>query len=109
MKAKELVLRCYGKRSGDQYVVVCIDLCLAAQADSMKEARAKLLGQMSEYLNDALSGEDQEYADYLLTRKAPFSQVATYYFVKSLHHIHALKNGAYQLFSETLPLQPKFG
>ncbi len=28
-----LVLRCYAKKEGDQWVAVCIDLSLAAQAD----------------------------------------------------------------------------
>ena len=109
MKAQELVLRCYGRRTGDQYVVVCIDLGLAAQAGSMEEARRKLFAQIQEYLYDALAGDDQEHADYLLTRKAPLSQIATYYLVAAIHHFCALRNGAYQLFSETLPLQPKLG
>jgi len=108
MKAQDLVLRCYGKKSAGQYVVVCIDLCLAAQADTMEEARRKLFDQIKEYLNDAMVGDDQAHAGYLLTRKAPISQIAMYYLIKALYGLHAIKNGAYQLFSETLPIQPKF-
>lgn len=108
MEPKQLVVRCYGKRDGDQYVAICVDLCLAAQADSPEEARAKLFDQIIEYIDDALEGPDQEHAEYLLTRKAPLSQLLTYQWLKLMYRFHALKDGAYTLFSETMPMQPKY-
>ncbi|MDP3009918.1 MAG: hypothetical protein Q8N30_12730, partial [Methylococcales bacterium] len=38
----ETRLRCYAKKEQSYWVAVCIDLSLAAQADSMKEAIQKL-------------------------------------------------------------------
>lgn len=108
MEPKQLILRCYGKRVGNQWVAVCVDLCLAAQGSSSEEARRKLFVQIDEYVHDALIGDDSEHAEYLLTRKAPPGQLLTYNWIKFMHRIHAIKDSAYTLFSETMPMQPKY-
>lgn len=81
MKAKELILRCFVKQDGNQWVAVCIDLCLAAQADSLSDAKTKLESMVHSYLEDAF-GRDNQYADQLLSRKAPLSQVMYYHWLK---------------------------
>lgn len=71
MRPDQLILRCLAERSGDQWQAFCLDLNLAAQADSAKEVKAKLEAMVSSYLYDALVGEDREHAVDLLARKAP--------------------------------------
>ena len=36
MRARDMILRCYGEHDGDLWVAVCVDLSLAAQAESLK-------------------------------------------------------------------------
>lgn len=86
MKATNLVLRCYAERQGDQWVAICLDLCLAAQADTFEEARHKLHEQVVDYVQEAL-GDDREHAHYLLNRKAPLQFWARYYLQKTLWRI----------------------
>jgi hypothetical protein len=82
MKAKDLILRCFVKQDGDQWVAVCIDLCLAAQSETMDEAKQKLESMVHSYIEEALD-TDREYAAQLLSRKAPFSQVMYYHWLKA--------------------------
>lgn len=106
MRAKDMILRCYGERDGDRWVAVCVDLCLAAQADTFDEARAKLHAQIGEYVYDALAGEDRTYASDLLARKSPLSIRAKYYLYAALANLMRLHRNAVKLFSEVLPVQP---
>lgn len=75
-------IRCYAKREGDLWVAVCIDFCLAAQGSSLEEAKESLEGQVLEYVEDAVLGEDKEHMEYLLSRKAPLSQRVTYHLLR---------------------------
>jgi hypothetical protein len=109
VKPEALILRCYAEHDGDLWVAVCVDLSLAAQGDTPEEARHKLVEQMREYLLDALAGEDQAFGDILLTRKAPWQQVLKYHYIKACYHLHLLKHNTYNLFSEIVPVAPKFG
>jgi len=92
MNPKQLVLRCYGKREGAVWVVVCVDFCLAAQGDTLEAAREKLHAQIQEHIYDALIGEDAQYGSYLLTRRAPIAQVLTYYWLKLRNKVQTWKN-----------------
>lgn len=112
MRAKELILRCFVKQDGDQWVAVCIDLCLAAQADSIDEAKSKLESMVHSYLEDAF-GTDRQYAHQLLSRKAPFGQVMYYHWLKLKMWLlspavtsekHACQNNEVA-FSEVMPLK----
>jgi len=102
----KLLLRCYADRQGDTWQAFCIDLNLAAQGDTFKEVRYKLHLQIDEYVNDALTGEDREYADQLLNRPAPFAIRAKYYYLKVLFLIKAVHNDICRLFTEVMPLTP---
>ncbi|MEN9847680.1 MAG: hypothetical protein RL368_420 [Pseudomonadota bacterium] len=77
---KRLTLRCYAKREGTHWVAVCIDLSLAAQASSPKEAITKLESMIQTYVKEALT-QHKAYAEQLLSRKAPLSQRLYYYWV----------------------------
>ena len=98
MKPRELLLRCYANKYGDQQQAFCIDFGLAAQGDSYEEVKAKLSDMIREYLYDALVGEDKEYAEQLLQRKAPFKQIATYYWYSVLYHLGVFRNEFHKLF-----------
>lgn len=79
-------LRCYIKKEGADWVAECIDLSLAAQAESPQLSKEKLESMITTYVDEALN-EHKEYAQQLLSRKAPFSQQLTtkrWFFVLSL-------------------------
>ena len=107
MKTEQLMLRCFGEQKGDQWTVVCVDLCLAAEASTIEKAKAKLESQIKEYLFDALVGEDKPHAAMLLSRKAPLSLRAKYHYIALISRIVSAKNHVKSiLFTETLPLKP---
>jgi hypothetical protein len=107
MKPNDLLLRCYAEKSEGHWQAFCLDLCLAAQGDSYKEVRNKLDAMISEYVYDALVGEDKAYAEQLLSRKAPFYQWAKYYGYFALIKLMHIKRGLPKLFKEPLPLVPQ--
>lgn len=110
MSARKFFVRCYGERRDDQWVVVCLDFSLAAQADTFNEARALLDAQIRSYLRDALVGEDRKHASYLLNRRAPLHMWLRYYGVRVLLGIKGLfgyqKEQGQRPFRETIPLVP---
>ncbi|MBX3629334.1 MAG: hypothetical protein KF908_05345 [Nitrosomonas sp.] len=105
MKPIELLLRCYANKRNDQWQAFCIDLCLAAQADTPEEAQKKLHFMIVDYVTEALT-IDRVHANYLLRRKAPIKQIATYHYYSFMHRMGKLKDGLHMLFKETLPLVP---
>lgn len=83
------ILRCYAKKEQAQWVAVCIDLGLAAQADSLEQAKHKLESMVETYIQEAV-GVHRQYAKQLLTRKSPLSQRLEYYFIKLSCQLNAL-------------------
>ena len=107
MEPAKLTLRCYGEKRKGLWSIVCIDLCLAAQAKTEEEARLKLQEQIKEYICDACVGADKEHAEELLNRKAPLSMVMKYKMIKLKHYIHYYTNQAKQfVFTQPIPLKP---
>lgn len=78
---KPFHVRCYAKREQGLWVAVCIDLCLAAQGDSIDEVKRKLEAQINEYVHEALT-IDREHAKQLLSRKAPLFSRLEYYWIR---------------------------
>lgn len=103
MKASDLILRCYLKRTHGQWVAVCIDLCLAAQGGTRHEARAHLVEQINSYVHEALT-VDKESADMLLTRKAPWPQRIEYATILAAHKMRLFKTRLGQVFKTNLPV-----
>jgi len=101
MKTTQLILKCYARYEEGQWIAFCIDFDLAAQASTFEGAKTKLESMIKEYVFDALVGEDREYAEQLLSRKAPLLEWLKYYF----YVIHA-KAGLCRIFKEPLPLTP---
>ncbi len=102
MNSRDLILRCYVKQEEGAWVAVCLDLNLAAQADSQKEVREKLEAMISTYVNEALT-TDAQYADQLLTRRSPWPEWAKYYCYRTLDAWHKSPQFA---FNEIMPVRP---
>lgn len=75
------------KSDGDLYVAMSLDFGLAAQANSIDEAKNKLLQQIEEYINEA-NQEDVAYKEKLLSRKGPMSWFILYYFAYFMSKLH---------------------
>jgi predicted RNA binding protein YcfA (HicA-like mRNA interferase family) len=104
MKTGDLVLRCFAEKRGSQWQAFCLDLCLAAQADSFEESRAKLESMICSYVEDATVGEDREFGADLLRRSAPVWDWVRYYAYAV--YTCLMRHGVMRLFKEVLPLQP---
>lgn len=103
MNPTQLVIRCYAEKENELWIAVCLDFCLATQGYSLNEAREKLENQITDYVYDALAGEDSEYASQLLTRKAPLNFWLRYYWLKFKS---VFLNTPDALFNEIMPLKP---
>lgn len=101
MKTNELVLRCYVQEEGS-WVAVCLDLNLAAQAETEGMARKKLEEMTLMYVREALT-TDREYADQLLSRKAPLRLWVRYYVMLAMSMLHKNHN---HTFHEVMPMRP---
>ena len=72
MDVGTLLLRCFVERiDSHQWQAFCLDLNLAAQAESKRDAMEKLRSMVSSYVEDALVGVDREHAEDLIPRRAP--------------------------------------
>jgi len=103
MKSKQIKLRCYAELKNGQWTAVCIDLCLAAQADSCKQATESLKEIVDEFLYDITEGEDKNYATQLISRKAPLHQRIKYHGFKLLNSFHRAKNFCKIDIGKTIP------
>lgn len=107
---REFSLRCYAQRQGDLYVAVCVDLSLAAQADTMDEVKRKLDEQISSYLEDLFKGDDRKHMRDLFPRRAPLRFVLRFYAIwltclvfQVLDLIDEAKSKKAQAFNEYWP------
>lgn len=73
------VVHCLLERNGDQWQAFSLELGLAAQGDSAQAASAKLEAMVKSYVYDAIYGEDKDFAEELLSRKATAAVHARYY------------------------------
>lgn len=106
MKPSKLILRCYAERVGDQWQAFCLDFSLAAQGDTFAAVKEKLESMIAEYVYDALAGEDREYAEQLLARRAPPRDWLKYYWYCVLSTVGAIDEEARRLFISLVPLEP---
>jgi hypothetical protein len=106
MRADQLYLRCFADRREGQWQAFCLDLSLVAQADTFEEARDKLDRMICDYVYDAMAGEDRQYADQLIPRRAPLRDWLKYYVYWLRVKLRSLPEQGARLFKELLPLQP---
>lgn len=105
MRPKHLLLRCYAKKDeNNQWNAFCIDFGLAAQGESLEEVIIKMKDMIEEYLYDALVGDDVEFVEQLLSRRAPFKQIITYHYYDLMFRIGMLKDGVHALFKTPMPM-----
>jgi hypothetical protein len=104
MKAHELILHCFAEQKGNQWQAFCLELGLAAQADTFEAARSKLESMIVSYVEDAMVGEDRAFGADLLTRRAPLTDWLKYYVHAARKRLLGL--AAWHPFREVLPLHP---
>lgn len=80
-----LVLRCYGHlTSAGKYYGVCLELNLAAEADSEMELKEKLSSIISSYIETVTDTEDKDSIPDLLDRPAPLLDHLKYHSIRLL-------------------------
>lgn len=104
MRADQLLIRVYAEQEGKQWSLVTLDFGLAAQAETFAEAKNLLEIQIREYLQDALVGQDREYAEQLLSRRAPAVYWIKYYLVRFLGKFSS--GGGPKAFKKSMSLTP---
>jgi hypothetical protein len=102
----DMLVRCLYERDGDQWVGLCLDFTLVAQAGTVDEAHAKLEEQIKSYVKDALAGEDRDYAADLMTRRAPLRYWVTFYAVLAMQGVRHHMSRKRQAVREALPMVP---
>jgi hypothetical protein len=109
MNTKPFLLRFYGEKIDGQWSVLCLDISLAAQADTLPEARRLLNAQIESYFRDIFGGAgalDAEHAERLLKRRAPLKYWVKFYVLRFLARLHADPSAAHHhLAKEPIPLQ----
>lgn len=100
-KTGSISLRCFAQQHEGYAIAACLDLCLAAQAEDMEEARAKLHEQIVDYLADAQAERNFE------SRPAPLEYWAKYYSISAKNKLAELGislDGISARFSDVVPL-----
>lgn len=109
MKPSDLVLRCYVEREQDgSWFAICLDLNLATQADTARQAKQKLHTQIEQYVREAMT-VDLPYLEQLIPRKAPLGFFVKYYLIKAVCAIRGMNRhspSAKRIFKEHLPVVP---
>jgi hypothetical protein len=92
MRAKpahhQLTVRSYGRMIDGQWVGVCLNFALVAQADTWEELVRKLGEQIRAYVSEAFN-EDSAHRDYLLSRRAPLRDYVIYGLIGAKIALHA--------------------
>ncbi len=82
MRNSQWVLRCYAEREAPGvWVAMCLDFDLAAQGETLDEARNHLDAMINDYVEDAFTGEDRDHAASLLNRRAPWRYWLRFYWL----------------------------
>lgn len=77
-------VRCFAEKRGQQWQAFCIELNLAVQADSLKEAVGKLHAMIRSYVQLAMEQNDAAHQRDMLFRPAPLSIQLRYWYVRIL-------------------------
>ena len=93
MKNQNHTLHFYGELRDGQWTVMCLNFTLAAQAESLPEAKLKINQQVDMYLKDAIDGQDRAYAHELLSRSAPAKYWLKYYWHRLTKTLFNVRDG----------------
>ena len=104
----QLFVRCVAERKDGYWQAFSVEFGLAAQGDTLPDAKHRLESMINSYVFDALVGEDRRHGRELLNRRATAGVYAKYYFANFLSRIARVGGRSRNRisFSETLPLQP---
>lgn len=89
-----LTVRCIVEPKDGQWQAFSLEYGLAAQAESMEEAKCRLDRMIRSYVYDALVGEDRDHAHELLSRRATW-RVYVRYYVSSVLSAFSAKSETY--------------
>jgi hypothetical protein len=103
MKPIDLILRCYGYRKGNKWIGVCVDLDIAAEADSLDDLKNKLNSMIHSYVETVCDTEDKSSIPYLIKRRSPLPDWFRYYLTVALCRIANRKRDDRRAFDEMLP------
>jgi len=107
MKARNLLLRCFADKNEFGWQAFCIDFDLAAQGATLDEARDRLRGMIAEYVEDAMIGDDQQYAEAFLSRRSPWQLVLKYHLYRLWNKVQSRSKALAPLaFRSPLPVAP---
>lgn len=87
-----------------QWVVECLDFCLAAQDDTLEAAETRLQDQIHSFVEAAFEIDGGAHASQLLRRKAPWSDWVLFQFAIALK---ALKAARGMLSAYEMPYLPQ--
>lgn len=81
----KLVLNCYGHRTfNKRWYGVCLELNLAAEANTPEGLREKLFDMIVSYVETVLDTDDKDSIPELLSRRAPIKDWLIFYAIKLL-------------------------
>ena len=103
MKPKDLILRCYGQKRGGTWYGVCLELNIAAEADSLNELKNKINSMILSYIEAACDTEDKPSIPFLLRRRAPITDWCRYYFIALSRRITNLPDK--MTFDQVMPFK----
>lgn len=106
MKTTTLFLKTYGEKSEGQWSLINLDFSLAAQAETLEDAKSILESQIKEYIADALQGQDRAHAKGLLSRRAPAKYWIKWWIGSIRARLIGHSNSRQEAFCEPLPLVP---
>jgi len=91
LSPSRLVFNCYArkKKRGGWYGV-CLELNLAAEADSPNELKKELNSMIVSYIETVLNTKDHDSIPALLERRAPLLDWIKFYWIKALITINNL-------------------
>lgn len=78
-RGRNMVLRCYAEGAPGHCSAICIDLDIAAQGDTLHEAKATLQEMINSYILTVTALPDAAERERLLSRRAPLSVRLKYF------------------------------
>lgn len=85
-------VRFFAEKVGPQWQAFCVDLNLAVQADTLPEARAKIIAMVKSYVELAKEQNDPQHQRDMLFRPAPMSIQLRYWYVWVRCHLAKFGN-----------------
>ena len=101
------ILHCYGKRKDGKWFGVCLELNLAAEADSFIELKSEINSMISSYIEAVCDTDDKASIPRLLNRRAPLLDWLQYYSICALLSIADLPDK--MAFNEIVPFKLAHG